>query len=96
MKLKVNDLVILRDVRNNDDYGYNEDLQVHGEYPENKTNVEAKILEIRKNHILVRLEGFPEENDYSDMKYYQPGTIVLWYPKSEILKTKTLTYVETL
>jgi len=99
MKLKVNDLVILRDVTNNDCDWFNDDyadLQVHGEYPENKTKVEAQILEIRGKHILVRLNGRPDEDDYSDRKYYKPGTLVLWYPKREILRIKTLTYEETL
>ena len=99
MKLKVNDLIILKDVMENDDNGLNGDyvdLQVHGGYPENRTNVEAQILKICGSNILVRLEGSPHEDGYSDREYYQPGTIVLWYNKNEILKTKTLTYEEIL
>jgi len=92
MKFKVNDLIILLDAMHNNSFGLDEDdqnLEEHGMYPDKHIKAEGLILKINNTHVLVNVHNSKSERNESN-------NIVLWYPKEEVLKTKTLSYEETL
>ena len=99
MRIKVNDKVVLDDIRCNTGtpYGYNgyrED--VHGTYPEDSETT-ATVIELWDNSALLRIKGTPNQ-DYIEKPLHIPNTLVLWYNKSSIIKvlTNTVTYEESL
>jgi hypothetical protein len=92
MKFKVNDLIILLDARNNNSFDLDEDdqnLEVHGNYPDKHIKAEGLILKINNTHVLVNVNNSKSQSNKSN-------NIVLWYFKKDVLKTKTLSYEETL
>lgn len=99
MRIKVNDRVILKSVKENtgphSQYNYS-DIQIHGGYPDyDKTT--ATVLEIFEPTVLLRIEGHPEEG-YINNPLYIPNTLVLWYNKSSIdrVLTNKVIYEESL